>query len=158
MIRLVTLLVSLAAASALRAEEFRHFANFMLQSRVKITGAEVKPIPTKPILFHVATDGVRVRVSVEGDGDGRSTFDIYRSDGIARQISSGAKLDIIPGLQATSNTGGVLRHLRLTRDSLTITTFPGRSDQTTVTHAVATAAEPSNPKPSGTVSIQSNKP
>jgi hypothetical protein len=50
---------------------------------------------------------------------------------------------VIPGLQASSQTGGVLRHLRLSRESLTITTFPGVSDQTIVSHAVA--AEPTSP-------------
>jgi hypothetical protein len=46
-------------------------------------------------------------------------------------------LEIIPGVQAMSRADGVLRHLRLSGESLTITTFPGVSDQTIVSHAVA---------------------
>jgi hypothetical protein len=137
----------------LHAGEFRHFADFILKSRTKIVGTEVKPIPIKPVVFQVFTDGVKVRVSVEGNADGRSTFDIYRSDGIARKIPDATKLDIMPGLQATSNSGGVLRHLRLTRESMTITTFPGRSDQTTVTYAVTTSAGTTRPEPGNTVSF-----
>lgn len=151
----IPFLALFAVVFPLHAGEFRHFANFILKSRTKIVGAEVKPVPTKPVVFQVSTDGVKVRVSVEGNADGRSTFDIYRSDGIARQIPDANKLDIMPGLQAKSNSGGVLRHLRLTRDSMTITTFPGRSDHTTVTYAVAI---PPNPKAGDTASFQSSNP
>ena len=68
------------------------------------------------------------------------SFEIYRSDGIGRQRKGSGALEVIPGLQATSNVGGILRHLRLSRESMTITTFPGVSDQTIVSHAIA--AEP----------------
>ena len=43
-------------------------------------------------------------------------------------------------------TDGVLRHLRLSRESLTITTFPGVSNQTVVSHAVAAKLKPSTEK------------
>lgn len=151
-------LCSLAAALPLEAVEFTHFADYLLRSRTRVIGTEVKPIPTKPVVFRVSTDGVRVRVSVEGDPDGRSTFDIYRSDGIARQIPDPTKLEIMPGLQATSNSGGVLRHLRLTRESMTITTFPGRSDQTTVTYAVAVSPTPDSPTTAAGESPNANHP
>ena len=154
----LTYLCGLAAVFPLHAAEFRHFADYTLKSRSKITGDEVKPIPTKPVVFQVSTDGVRVRVSVVGNPDGRSTFDIYRSDGIARQLPAATKLDIMPGLQATSNSGGVLRHLRLTRDSMTITTFPGRSDQTTVTYAVASSPLASSPKTAVDAASQTSNP
>ena len=79
----------------------------------------------KPIAFRVYTDGVRIKVAAEGDDESHTTFEIYRSDGIGRQRADGGALEVIPGLQATSHTGGVLRHLRLSRESMTITTFPG---------------------------------
>ena len=94
----------------------------------------------KRIAFSVSTDGVRIRVTAEGDEDARTTFEIYRSDGIGRQRQGGGALEVIPGLQAMSNVGGVLRHLRLSREAMTITTFPGVSDQTIVSHSIA--AEP----------------
>ncbi|MEI6604166.1 MAG: hypothetical protein WCP35_02570 [Verrucomicrobiota bacterium] len=139
MIRALPFLISLALGPALRADEFRPFANFVLSSHVKVTGERVTPIPMKPIVFHVSTDGLRVRISAEGNAEASSIFEIYRSDGVGRQRSGEATLEVIPGIQALSKTGGVLRHLRLTREALTITTFPGVSDHTVITHALAIA-------------------
>lgn len=157
MIRILTVLLGLALASALSAAEFRPFANFILKSHFKVIGDRVAPIPMKPIVFHVATDGVRVRITAEGDDEAGTTFEIYRSDGVGRQRAGESTLDVIPGIQATSNSGGVLRHLRLTRESFTITTFPGVSDQTTFTHAVATVANTAA-SPAKTVPSASAKP
>ena len=136
------LLVALcfAAAPAASAEDFRHVGDFLLRAHFKITGDKLTPIPMKPIAFRVFTDGVRIKLAAEGDEESHTMFEIYRNDGIGRQRSGGGALEVIPGLQATSRTGGVLRHLRLSRESLTMTTFPGVSDQTIVSHAVA--AEP----------------
>jgi hypothetical protein len=101
----------------------------------------------KPLAFRVFTDGVHIKVSAEGDDDSHTTFDIYRSDGIGRQRVKGGALEVIPGLQATSNTGGVLRHLRLSRESMTLTTFPAVSDQTIVVYAIAAEPKPLEPSP-----------
>lgn len=122
------------------AGEFRHVGDFLLNAHFKLTGSRKTPIPMKPIAFRVYTDGVTVRISAEGDEESHTSFTIYRSDGIGRQRKSGGALEVIPGLQATSNTGDVLRHLRLSRESMTITTFPGVSDQTIVSHSVAAVA------------------
>ena len=46
-----------------------------------------------------------------------------------------------------SKAGGVLRHLRLTRESFTITTFPGVSDQTIISHAIAAELKPAATSP-----------
>ena len=135
--------VGLALMAATAVAEFRHVGDFVLRSHFKITGDKVTPIPMKPLSFRVFTDGVSVMVSADGDEESSTTFEIYRSDGIGRQRSGGAALEVIPGLQATSRTGGILRHLRLSRESLTITTFPGISDQTVVIHAVAAEAKES---------------
>lgn len=138
--RILSLLLLFLLSPVLRASEFKHVGDFLLQAHFKLTGQQVTPIPMKPIAFRVFTDGVRIRVTAEGDEDSHTTFDIYRSDGIGRQRQGSGALEVIPGLQATSNIGGTLRHLRLSRETLTITTFPGVSDQTIVSHAVA--AEP----------------
>lgn len=132
-------------ATAVSAAEFRHVGDFLLKSHFKITGDRMTQIPMKPIAFRVFTDGVRIRVATEGDDDSHTTFEIYRSDGIGRQRMEGGALEVIPGLQATSHTGGVLRHLRLSRESMTLTTFPAVSDQTIVIYAVA--AEPKSVEP-----------
>lgn len=125
----------MAFGLTLQAAEMRHFGDFVLKSNLKIVGDRVTKIPTKPVTFQVYTDGVKVQVRAEGDEEAQTTFDIYRSDGIGRQRPGVVDLEVVPGVQASTSRGGVLRHLRLTRDTLTITTFPGQSDQTVVMHA-----------------------
>ncbi|WAC21560.1 hypothetical protein OVA24_09205 [Luteolibacter sp. SL250] len=135
-------LILLAAAPFAAALEFRHVGDFLLQSHFKITGGRVTDIPMKPMALHVYTDGVQIRISAEDEPEAYSTYEIYRSDGIGRQREESGALEIVPGLQAMSRTDGVMRHLRLSAEALTITTFPGVSDQTIVSHAVAAVRTP----------------
>ena len=151
-IRAICIAVSLAAAAP--AAEFRHVGDFLLQSHFKLTADKVTPIPMKPIAFRVYTDGVRIKIAAQDDDESQTTFEIYRSDGIGRQRSGGGALEVIPGLQATSHTGGVLRHLRLSSESMTITTFPGVSDQTIVSHAIAAEPIPANTQSNGSLPIR----
>ena len=144
MTRLLSILLFLTLLPMAHATEFKHVGDFLLQAHFKLTGQQVTPIPMKPIAFRVFTDGVRIRVSAEGDEESHSTFEIYRSDGIGRQRQGAGALEVIPGLQAMSDSGGTLRHLRLSREAMTITTFPGVSDQTIVSHAVAAEPKPGN--------------
>jgi len=137
----------LALGQLARAEEFRHVGDYLLQSRVKLNGTRSIPIAIKPMVFHVFTDGVEVRITAENDEEARTTFEIYRSDGIGSQKGANGAIEIIPGVQALSRNSGLLRHLRLSREFLTITAFPGVSDQTVITHAIAvegTATSPAN--------------
>jgi hypothetical protein len=140
---IITLLLCHAAIAT--AAEFRHVGDFLLKAHFKMTGSEMTPIPMKPIAFRVSTDGVTIRISLEDEEESHTSFQIYRSDGIGRQRAGAGALEVIPGVQASSTKDGTLRHLRLSRESLTITTFPGVSDQTIVSHAVA--AEPKEPQP-----------
>lgn len=137
MIRIIAIPLVLAIAGSAGASEYNHVGDFLLKSYFKITGDKVTPIPMKAIGFRVFTDGVHVRVVAEDDEDSRTTFLIYRSDGIGRQRPDRGAIEVVPGLQASSQTDGVFRHLRLSRESMTITTFPGVSNQTVVSHAVA---------------------
>jgi hypothetical protein len=148
MTRIFTILTSIILCSAAHASEFKHVGDFLLQSHFKLVGQQLTPIPMKPIAFSVSTDGVRIRVSAEGDEESHTTFEIYRSDGIGRQRRGAGALEVIPGLQAMSNVGGTLRHLRLSRESMTITTFPGVSDQTIVSYSVAAAPAQATTLPS----------
>ena len=153
--QLLTLFIVFALAPVVFSAEFKHVGDFLLQAQYKLTGQQMTPVPMKRIAFSVFSDGVHIRVTAEGDEDARTTFEIYRSDGIGRQRQGSGALEVIPGLQAMSHVGGVLRHLRLSRESMTITTFPGVSDQTIVSHsiaaesksAVAQSAEPPLIKP-----------
>lgn len=150
MIRKIAIATAIALALPLMAvaEEFRHIGDFLLKSHFKLTGDKITPIPMKSLAFRVYTDGVRIKVTAEGDEESASIFDIYRSDGIGRQRSGGGALEVIPGLQASSHVDGTLRHLRLSREAMTITTFPGVSDQMIISHAIA--AEPTPPGDSKT--------
>lgn len=142
MTRILSIIIVLAYSPVVSAAEFKHVGDFLLQAHFKLTGQQVTPIPMKPIAFSVFTDGVRIRVTAEGDDDSHSTFEIYRSDGIGRQRPGAGALEVIPGIQAMSNVSGTLRHLRLCRESMTLTTFPGVSDQTIVSHAIAAEPRP----------------
>lgn len=141
---LPTTLFFLHAAVA-AAGEFRHVGDYLLRAHFKLMGGEMTSIPMKPIAFRVTTDGVTIRVSPEGEAEAHTSFHIYRSDGIGRQRAGAGALEVIPGVQASSTKDGTLRHLRLSGESLTITTFPGVSDQTIVSYAVA--ATPKDPEP-----------
>jgi hypothetical protein len=147
----LAILCWLAAVLCAPAGEFRPIGDFILRSRTKITGDHVTRITIKPMLIHVSTDGIQVRVFAEDETEAHSTYDIYRSDGIGRQNGRSGVLEVIPGVQATSSQGGGFRHLRLTREALTITQFPGISDQTIITQALAvtptTESRPANPPP-----------
>lgn len=130
----------LALTLSSRAEPgdgFRPFGEYLIRTRLKVTGDHVVNVPIKPLRISVSTDGVSIRIATEGDSESGSVYKIYRSDGIGRQTSPGGGLEIIPGVQATCDSGGLHQHLRLTRETLTLTSFPGVSDQTVVTHAVA---------------------
>jgi|694.fasta_scaffold52389_3 hypothetical protein len=140
MIRGCVILVFAMLSVAGMAAEFRHVGDFLLSSHFKITGDKVTPVPMKPMAFRVFTDGIQIRITTADDNEASSSFDIYRSDGIGRLRKDGGALEVIPGVQAMSKHDGTIRHLRLSRESLTITTFPGVSDQTIVSHAIA--AEP----------------
>ncbi|TAE77352.1 MAG: hypothetical protein EAZ65_02480 [Verrucomicrobia bacterium] len=128
-----TLLASLTLASA---NDFNFFGDYLILRQTKVTGnGKVIDVPIKPLKLSVSTDGVNVRIHSDPQGNHASLFAIYRSDGIGRQTQAGGPLEVVPGIQATSIHGGVHKHLRLTRDALILTVFPGVSDQTLITHA-----------------------
>jgi hypothetical protein len=137
--KILSLVIALLGSSFAAAAEFVHVGDFLLQKHFKLVGQQVTPIPMKPLAFRVFSDGTKIRVSAEGEEESHTTYEIYRSDGIGRQRQGAGAIEIIPGLQAMSQSGGTLRHLRLSRESMTITTFPGVSDQTIVIYAIAAA-------------------
>jgi hypothetical protein len=142
MSRKFAILISLMLVTVASATDFKHIGDYLLQSQCKFTGAQMTVIPIKPLVFRVYTDGIHVQVKAEGSEEACSTFEIYRSDGIGRQRKGLGAIEVIPGLQALNNAGGTIYHLRLTRESLTITTFPGVSDQTSISYSVAAEPKP----------------
>lgn len=149
MIRKATIL-SLFLAACAGAAEFRHIGDFIVRSRIKVAEGKSMPTTIKPLRLSAFTDGFTVRLSTAGDPSSASEFRIYRSDGIGRQQSENGALEVIPGVQASSTKGGVLRQLRLTEKTLTLTSFPGVSNQIIITHATAAPppkARPAEPEP-----------
>jgi len=135
-IRLVGLCCALpAAADALSAQDFRHVGSYRLVSQAKITRTSSVQMPVASLTFQVHCDGVQVKVAISGQPETETTYQIYRSDGLVRQRQDGNAIEVIPGIQAICQAGGVLRHLRLSKDNLTLTTFPDAVDQTIVIHA-----------------------
>ena len=132
----LTAVIAFALATSASIAEMRHVGDFILASRSKLTGEKHQPMPIKPMVFHVSTDGVQVHVKLD-DKEEINIFHVYASEGIGRLNKDSNTLEIVPGIQASSNKGGELRHLRLTTEEMTITTFPARSDQAVVVHAVA---------------------
>ena len=131
----LTAVIAFALATSASIAEMRHVGDFMLVCRSKLTGEKHQPMPIKPMVFHVSTDGVHVQVKLD-DKEETNIFYVYASEGIGRLNKDSNTLEIVPGIQASSNKGE-LRHLRLTTGEMTITTFPARSDQAVVIHAVA---------------------
>ena len=70
--RILPLLLLFSLSPVLRASEFKHVGDFLLQAHFKLTGQQVTPIPMKPIAFRVFTDGVKIRVTAEGDENSAS--------------------------------------------------------------------------------------
>jgi hypothetical protein len=125
---------------------FRLFGDYILDSRVKVTDGVPQIMPIKPLRLRVFTDGISVRVQTEGEDAGQSKFKIYRADGVGRQSEKSAAVEIIPGVQALSEQSGIIRHLRLSRETLTLTVFPGVSNQTIISTArAATGISPGSP-------------
>ena len=97
---------ALAFAGVALGAEFSAMGDYVIHRQVKITGTgKVLEIPMKPLPLRVETDGVTVRISTSAENDNWSTFTIYRSDGIGRQTTAGGPLEVVPGVQATSDTG-----------------------------------------------------
>lgn len=128
-----------------KAEDFRHIGDFTIQSRIKVAEGKVIRMPVEPLVLSAFTDGMSVRLATAGAPESASEYTIYRSDGIGRQRGEQGALEVLPGVQATCQMGGVLRQLRLTEETLTITSFPGISNQTIIIHAVATAPPRATP-------------
>jgi len=145
-ILLFSLLCLVITRTATIASDFHHVGDYLLQAHFKVTGGEMISIPMKSMAFRVYSDGITIRVHLEGEEEAYSSFEVYRSDGIGRQRSDSGALEMIPGIQASTNSRGTLKHLRLSKESLTITSFPGVSDQTIVSYAIA--AVPKEPEPS----------
>ena len=99
----------------------------------KIRNGKYITRPPAGLTYRVYSDGVELKVFTDNVSE-YQTYEIYRSDGIAINESSGNTL-IVPGLQARSTSGASLRQLCLTKKDLTIPSLPPLSSEIIIIRA-----------------------
>ena len=132
-------MVSPGARSVLAEQEslpagFRFAGNYRFDKRVKIRDGESFNIESKAYYCRIYTDGITVRVYGESSMESYTSFTIHRNDGILTGAGTD-KMETIPGLQAYSLVGNVLRQLTLTAERMVVTKFLSFSDVIEVTYA-----------------------
>ena len=135
----LVVMVSPGARSVLAEQEslpagFRFAGNYRFDKRVKIRDGESFTIESKAYYCRIYTDGITVRVYGESSMESYTSFTIHRNDGILTGAGTD-KMETIPGLQAYSLVGNVLRQLTLTAERMVVTKFLSFSDVIEVTYA-----------------------
>ena len=118
----LVVMVSPGARSVLAEQEslpagFRFAGNYRFDKRVKIRDGESFNIESKAYYCRIYTDGITVRVYGESSMESYTSFTIHRNDGILTGAGTD-KMETIPGLQAYSLVGNVLRQLTLTAERM----------------------------------------
>jgi len=126
--------VKLFAEEERLPSEFRFVGNYQLDKRVKIRDGAPLSVVTKPFVCRVYTDGITVRIYGEGESDGHTAFAIYRNDGVVLRTGRN-ETETVPGIQAQTKVGNVMRHLTLTQQRLVLSKFPALSDLVEITYA-----------------------
>ena len=113
---------------------FRFVGNYRLDKRVKIRDGVPFQVKSKAFFCRVYTDGITVRVYGESASESYTSLTIHRNDGVL--VGAGtSKVETVPGLQAYSLVGNVLRQLTLTEEQLVLTKFPALSAVVEITYA-----------------------
>ncbi len=107
--------------------------NYLTAETAKIRNGKFITRPPAGLTYRVYSDGAELKVFTNHVTE-HQTYEIYRSDGIAVDESSG-DTSIVPGLQARSTSGASLRQLCLTKETLTITSFPPLSSEIIIIRA-----------------------
>ena len=128
----LVVMVSPGARSVLAEQEslpagFRFAGNYRFDKRVKIRDGESFNIESKAYYCRIYTDGITVRVYGESSMESYTSFTIHRNDGILTGAGTD-KMETIPGLQAYSLVGNVLRQLTLTAERMVVTKFASFSE------------------------------
>jgi hypothetical protein len=115
-------------------EGFRFIGNYRFDKRIKILDGKSLQIRSKEFYYRLYTDGITVRVYGGSPEESYTAFTIQRNDGIMAGAGT-ERMEVVPGLQAYSLVGNVLRQLALTEDRLVLTKFPSFSDVVEITYA-----------------------
>ncbi len=113
---------------------FRFVGNYRFDKRMKIRDGASFNVRSKAFFCRVYTDGIAVRVYGESSTEAYTSFTIHRNDGILTGAGTN-KMETVPGLQAYSLVGNILRQLTLTEERLVLTKFPALSDVVEITYA-----------------------
>ena len=114
-----------AAEDSAIPPEFDYVGSYQLVKRVKVRSGKPFGIAIPALQYRVYTDGISLRFYGEDERNGFTSFEVYRSDGITR-LRDESLLENVPGVQARSTVGQVLRQVTLTADSLTLTKHVGK--------------------------------
>lgn len=125
--------LSHAGAERSVPKEFRNVGMYELEKRVKIRDGVAFPVAIKTIRYEVYTDGITVRCYGE-KGSAFTSFEIYRRDGISVSRGKGM-IERMPGIQAKSVVGDVVRQMSLTEERMTLARFPALSDIVEITYS-----------------------
>ena len=115
-------------------EGFRFIGNYRFDKRIKIRDGKSLQVRSKAFYYRLYTDGITVRIYGGRADESYTSFKIQRNDGIMAGAGT-ERMEVVPGLQAYSLVGNVLRQLALTEDRLVLTKFPSFSDVVEITYA-----------------------
>lgn len=111
--------------------EFKEVGVFRVTKAVLTQLGKTTEVEKGDLILQVFTDGIDVRISPLGQDDDFLAFQIYQSGSI---FEAGGK-NSIPGVQAFSDQGEVVRHLVLHKKLLTITKFPTSTSDVEIVYA-----------------------
>ena len=123
--------------------EFNYVGSYRLVKRVKVRAGKPLAIAIPALEYRVYTDGISLRFYGADPDGGFTSFEVYRTDGIMRMRDE-SLLEAVPGVQARSMVGQVLRQVTLTADNLTLTKFPALCDAVEITYADRIPEEKNN--------------
>ena len=106
--------------------EFDYVGSYEIVRKVKLRDGEPFEVALKPMIIRVFTDGISIRLYGGGEKGGYTSYEVYRGEGIIEAPDRTA-IETVPGIQAKSTVGRLLRQLTLTERKLTIVSHPAVS-------------------------------
>ena len=110
---------------------FQEIGSFQVTRAVLTQLGKTTEIDKGDLVLRVFNDGIDIRISPVGQDQDYLAFQIYRSGGVA---DPGGK-DSLPGVQAFSDQGEVVRHLVINSKLLTLTKFPTLTSDVEIVYA-----------------------
>ena len=94
---------------------FRFVGNYKFEKRIKIKERKPFAVASKAFVCRAYTDGISIRLYGAGGSESYTSFSIYRNDGVLVKTGS-SKVETMPGVQAHTMVGDVVRQLTLIPD------------------------------------------